>query len=188
MAELHDLLGMDSYWETLGLNGLWKRQSGITRKLTTRSWLYAVSIANSPTIVAGPNALSLSHSKITIAIIAISVLSLSTNCDTCNIKLGYQPQKAHFHPNNTSSKCLHESGHEQWRRKSKWDRKFNICCILLVYSISWLSFAVNHFLSGHFPEVKYKWKLYMHQTLLYNYSHLHMLWISITCIKMFNMW
>ena len=40
--------------------------------------------------------------------------------DTCNIKLGYQ--KPHFHPNTTSSKCLHESRHEQWGRKSKWEK------------------------------------------------------------------
>ena len=66
MAESHNLLAMDSYWETLGLNGLiGSGESTIsslnTGNLTTRSWLYAVSIANSPTIVAGPNARSLSR-------------------------------------------------------------------------------------------------------------------------------
>ena len=63
MAELYDLLAMDSYRETLGLNGLWKStiSSVDPRKLKTRSGLYAVSIANIPTIVAGHNALSLSR-------------------------------------------------------------------------------------------------------------------------------
>ena len=66
----------------LGLTVLGSSKSTIssvnTRKLAARSWLYAVSIANSPPIVAGPNVLYC-ESKITIAIIAISILLLITS-------------------------------------------------------------------------------------------------------------
>ena len=65
LADSHYLLAMDSYWETLELNELRKRLIDYIlkapRKLTTRSELYAVPIANSPTIMVEPNALSLSR-------------------------------------------------------------------------------------------------------------------------------
>ena len=62
MAELYDLLAMDGYRETLGINGVRKRLIDVNpRKLKTRSELHAVSIANSPLVVARPNALSLSR-------------------------------------------------------------------------------------------------------------------------------
>ena len=77
MAESHDLLVMDSYWETLGLNGLYLL-------LILESSRLGVGYMQFPLLTAPLSWLDPMHfhyrdSKITIAIIAISILSLSTN-------------------------------------------------------------------------------------------------------------
>ena len=85
MAELHDLLAMDSYWETLGLNGLRKRLIDYTYLvLILESSRLGVGYIQLPLLTdplswQGPMHFYYRNSNFTIAIITISILSLSTN-------------------------------------------------------------------------------------------------------------
>ena len=79
MAESYDLLAMDSYRETLGLNGVRKRLIDVNpRKLKTGVSYMQFPLLKAPLSWQGPMHFHYRDSNFPIAIIAILILSLRT--------------------------------------------------------------------------------------------------------------